>query len=135
MSQPSNETSRAYTGWCRWECPRHPLPVVPAWSASPQCEYQTRMARLHKQLRAQPQPEPWLFSCVRVPRLVRLDGNIDALVDLPLTLIVNHANMPHFARVGHMRAAIRLQIETHDLYGTHFCYTLWQQVNLGTNQV
>src|SRR4029450_8926864 len=134
MSQPSNETSRAYTEWCRRECPGHPLPVVPAWSASPRCGCQTHIAHLHKQRRAQPRPERWLFSCVRVPRLLRLDGNIDALVDLPLALIVDHADVPHLARVGHMRATIRLQIETHNLYGTHLCYALWQQVNLGANQ-
>src|SRR5262249_17582979 len=93
------------------------------------------MARLHKQSRAQPRPGRWLFSCVRVPRLLRLDGNIDAFVDLPLALILYHPDVPHLARVGHMCAAIRLQIETHDLYGTHLCYALWQQINLGTNQV
>ena len=72
---------------------------------------------------------------MRVPRLLRLDGNIDALVDLPLALIVDNADVPYLARVGHMRATVRLQIETHDLYGTHLCYTLWQQVNLRANQV
>src|SRR5215510_16569516 len=133
MSQPSNETNRAYTGWCKRECPRHPLPIVPAWSASPRCGCQTHMAQLHKPRRAQPRSGLWLFSCVRVPRLLRLDGNIDALVDLPLALVVDHADVPHLARVGHMRAAIRLHIESDDLYGTHLGDALWQQVNLGAN--
>src|SRR5215813_2912341 len=93
------------------------------------------MARPHKQSRAQPRPGLWLFSCVRVPRLLRLDGNIDALVDLPLALIVDYADVPHLKRVGYMRAAIRLQIETNDLYGTHLCYALWQQVNLRADQI
>src|SRR5882672_802637 len=43
-----------------------------------------------------------------MPHLLRLNRNIDALVDLSLALVVDHADVSHLTGVGDMRATIRL---------------------------
>src|SRR5512133_2087870 len=46
--------------------------------------------------------------------------DVDALVDGALALVVRNADAANFGRVVHMRAAIRLQVEPHDLHRANF---------------
>src|SRR5690606_17235906 len=65
--------------------------------------------------------------------LVQLDVN--SLVDLTLAFVIYDADGANLPRVGYVRAAVGLQIQTLQLDGAYFLDPFRQQVDLRADQV
>src|SRR5574340_181672 len=61
--------------------------------------------------------------------------DIDSFVDFTLTLIIDHADAPNLTGVGHMRAAVGLQIQPHQFDGANLLNFRRQEIDLGADQI
>ena len=65
----------------------------------------------------------------------RLQRDLDPFVDSALAFVVGDVDGAYLAGVGHVGAAIGLQVEAHNLHGAYFGDLRRQQIDLGADQV
>ena len=63
------------------------------------------------------------------------DLNAQAFVDPSLALVAYDSDMANLTGVGHVRTAVRLQVEAHDVHDADLVDRRGQEVDLGADQV